>query len=271
MPTFEMDGRHIYFESHGQGRTLVLLNGIMMSCVSWQPFVEALSANNRLLLVDFLDQGKSEKMVGQTYDHGIQVQVVRRLLEHLNLQSACVAGISYGSEVALEFAVTYPEMTDRLILLNATAATGWWLGDIGRAWNLASGSGEAYYHTAIPVIYSPDFYTKRHAWMENRKKLLIPLFENPDFVGAMRRLTDSSESYDLRDRLDQVRCPTLVLSCQEDYLTPLKEQEYLAAHIKDCHHVILPNCGHASMYEQPALFASLIAGFAGLPQVKFDI
>ena len=100
MPTFEMDGRHIYFESHGQGRPLVLLNGIMMSCVSWQPFVEALSANNRLILVDFLDQGKSEKMVGQTYDHGIQVQVVRRLLEHLNLQSACVAGISYGSEPA---------------------------------------------------------------------------------------------------------------------------------------------------------------------------
>ena len=53
MPTFEMDGRHIYFESHGQGRPLVLLNGIMMSCVSWQPFVEALSANNRLILVDF--------------------------------------------------------------------------------------------------------------------------------------------------------------------------------------------------------------------------
>ena len=52
---------------------------------------------------------------------------------------------------------------------------------------------------------------------------------------------------------------------------PLKEQEYLATHIKDCHHVILPNCGHASMYEQPALFTSLIAGFAGLPQVKFDI
>ena len=107
--------------------------------------------------------------------------------------------------------------------------------------------------------------------MEKRKELLIPLFGNPDFIGAMQSLTDSSESYDLRDRLDQVRCPTLVVSCQEDYLTPLKEQEYLAAHIKDCHHVILPNCGHASMYEQPALFASLIAGFAGLPQVKFDI
>ena len=136
MPTFEMDGRHIYYESYGQGTPLVLLNGIMMSCASWQPFIETLSANNRLLLVDFLDQGKSDKMTGQIYDHGIQVQVVRRLLEHLSLASACVAGISYGSEVALEFSVTYPEMTDRLVLLNATAATGWWLGDIGRAWNL---------------------------------------------------------------------------------------------------------------------------------------
>ena len=265
MPTFEMDGRHIYYESYGQGTPLVLLNGIMMSCASWQPFIETLSANNRLLLVDFLDQGKSDKMTGQIYDHGIQVQVVRRLLEHLSLTSACVAGISYGSEVALEFSVTYPEMTDRLVLLNATAATGWWLGDIGRAWNLA------YYHTAIPIIYSPDFYTRRHEWMENRKKVLVPLFENSDFIEAMRRLTNSSENYDLRDRLDEVRCPTLVVSCQEDYLTPMKEQEYLVSHIRDCHHVILPNCGHASMYEQPALFASLIAGFVGLTQVKFDI
>jgi len=271
MATFEMNGKQIYYESYGQGRPLVLLNGIMMSCASWKPFVETLSANNRLLLVDFLDQGQSAKMVGQLYDHGIQVQVVRRLLEHLNLQSACVAGISYGSEVALEFAITHPEMTERLILLNATAATGWWLGDIGRAWNLASVSGEAYYHTAIPVIYSPAFYTKRHDWMEKRKQLLIPLFEDPDFIGAMRRLTDSSENYDLRDWLEDVACPTLVISSQEDYLTPLKEQEYLAAHIKDCHHVILPNCGHASMYEQPALFATLIAGFAGLQTAKFDI
>ena len=87
----------------------------------------------------------------------------------------------------------------------------------------------------------------------------------------MRRLTNSSENYNLRDRLDEVCCPTLVVSCQEDYLTPMKEQEYLVSHIRDCHHVILPNCGHASMYEQPALFASLIAGFVGLTQVKFDI
>lgn len=271
MPTFTMDGKQIYYESYGRGRPLVLLNGIMMSCASWKPFIEALSANNHLLLVDFLDQGRSDKMVGQVYDHGIQVQVVRRLLEHLDLKNACIAGISYGSEVALEFAVTYPEMTERLILLNATAATGWWLGDIGKAWNLAAGSGEAYYHTSIPVIYSPAFYTERHEWMEKRKELLIPLFGNPDFIGAMQRLTDSSETYDLRDRLGEVQCPTLVVSCQEDYLTPLKEQEYLASHIKACHHVILPNCGHASMYEQPTLFASLIAGFAGLSHTKFDI
>ena len=130
---------------------------------------------------------------------------------------------------------------------------------------------ESFYNTTKAGVESNVVLRAFGGEMENRKKLLIPLFENPDFIGAMRRLTDSSESYDLRDRLDQVRCPTLVVSCQEDYLTPLKEQEYLAAHIKDCHHVILPNCGHASMYEQPALFASLIAGFAGLPQAKFDI
>ena len=271
MATFEVNGKQIYYEAHGTGEPLVLLNGIMMSCASWQSFVPALSAHRMLILVDFLDQGKSAKMDGQAYDHSVQVEVVHRLLIHLGLERACIAGISYGSDVALELAVVHPEQVSRLILLNATAATGQWLGDIGRAWNLASENGEAYYHTAIPVIYSPEYYNGRYKWMAERKKMLVPLFDNQDFIGAMRRLTVSSDNYDLRERLHEVQCPTLVVSCQEDYLTPMKEQEYLAAHIPHCHRVILPNCGHASMYEQPLLFAALLEGFAGLTQTEFQV
>ena len=171
----------------------------------------------------------------------------------------------------LEFAVEYPQLVERLVLLNATAATGYWLGDIGRAWNLASDSGESYYYTAIPVIYSPKFYNEKHDWMEKRQELLIPLFEDENFIGAMRRLTVSSDNYDVRHRLGEIKCPTLVVSCQEDYLTPLKEQEYLKEHIQDCCHVILPGSGHATMYEQPLLFATLIEGFVNTAKTTYNI
>ena len=78
MPTFNMEGKTVYYETYGQGKALVLLNGIMMSCASWKEFIEPFSANNKLILVDFFDQGQSEKLVGQNYDHTLQVRLVKR-------------------------------------------------------------------------------------------------------------------------------------------------------------------------------------------------
>jgi pimeloyl-ACP methyl ester carboxylesterase len=74
----------------------------------------------------------------------------------------------------------------------------------------------------------------------------------------MVRLTKSSESFDVREQLSKISAPTLVVSSQQDYLTPVEEQAYIAAHIPGCNHVIIPGCGHASMYEKPLIFTSLV-------------
>lgn len=84
---------------------------------------------------------------------------------------------------------------------NATAATGPWLDDIGKAWNLASSDPMQYYYTAIPVIYSPRFYTRNNDWMERRRELLGPVFGNREFIESMIRLTNSSSNYDVREQL----------------------------------------------------------------------
>ena len=151
MAEFTFEGKQIYYELHGEGRPLLLLNGIMMSCRSWAEFVQPLSAQNQLILLDMLDQGRSAKMT-EPYDHSVQIRLVDALLDHLGLGKVCIAGISYGSEVGLEYAIEHPGRVERLMLFNATAATGAWLNDVGRAWNLAAGDGESYYYTAIPVI-----------------------------------------------------------------------------------------------------------------------
>lgn len=271
MAEFMCDGKRVYYETYGQGEPLLLLNGIMMSCNSWKEFIEPLSQQNLLILVDMFDQGKSAKLEG-SYDHFVQIELVNALLEHLDLKSVCMAGISYGSEIALEYAILYPEKVKRLMLFNATAATGFWLNDVGRAWNLAAGDPLRYYYTAIPVVYSPDFYKSHSEWMENRRRLLTNgAFANREFMDAMIRLTDSSSSYDVRERLGEILCPTLIVSCGQDYLTPVAEQKYLAEHIKNSHYLVFENCGHASMYEQPLLFASLILGFTNIIKDVYSV
>ena len=104
MAEFIFEGKQIYYELHGGGRPLLLLNGIMMSCGSWAEFVEPLSAQNQLILLDMLDQGRSAKMT-EPYDHSVQIRLVHALLDHLGLDKVCIAGISYGSEIGLEYAI----------------------------------------------------------------------------------------------------------------------------------------------------------------------
>lgn len=117
----------------GEGKPILLLNGIMMSTKSWGPFLNSFSNSNKLIRVDFLDQGQSTRLKGY-YEHDIQVEVTHALVLHLKLESVSIIGISYGGEVALEYAIKYPEFVDRLVLFNTAAYTTPWLRDIGRSW-----------------------------------------------------------------------------------------------------------------------------------------
>jgi pimeloyl-ACP methyl ester carboxylesterase len=119
------------------------------------------------------------------------------------------------------------------------------------------------------VIYSPHFYEERLDWMKKREQVLIPIFSNATFLDQMERLTLSAESYDVRDDLHKIICPTLIISAEEDYLTPLPNQDYLQSHIKDSLWMKIPFAGHASMYEKPLLFTTLITGFFGVKDTTY--
>lgn len=262
MSGFVFREKKVHYQLVGEGHPLLLLNGIMMSTKSWAPFLDAFQAGgNGLILVDLLDQGESEAMDGP-FAQSLQAEMLKELLDHLHVPSTAVFGTSYGGEVALNLAVRYPEKVNKMVLANTVAKTNAWLKEIGEAWNLAARDPLAYYSTTIPVIYSPDFYDRRAEWMGKRKELLTrTAFANPDFLARMVRLTRSAESHDVRERLGGIDCPVLIISSDQDHITPVEEQVYLREHIRGAEHVLLPRTGHAAFYERPDLFVSVMMGF----------
>jgi len=175
-------------------------------------------------------------------------------------------GISYGGEIAIQYALAHPERVRRLILCNTCGRTSPWLKKIGDGWNevAKTGNGYAYYLTTIPVIYSTAFFEEHADWMEGREAYLTAYFSRPEVLQALIRLTDSSVGYDVVDRLHEITCPTLILSSSEDALVPPTEQQLLHEKIKGSVYLTLNGSGHASMYENPAAFAALVLGFTNL-------
>ncbi len=273
MSNFSYKGRNIYYEVQGEGKPILILNGIMMSTKSWEPFIKSFTERNQLIRVDFIDQGQSDKLENSAYTLDLQVDVLETLVKHLGIHKVNIVGISYGGEVATMFAIKFPYLVDRIVLFNTTPYTSPWLAEIGHQWNAIGKTrdGYTYYKATIPVIYSPSYFEARLDWMKNREKILIPIFSNPVFLDAMERLTNSAESYDVRKDLDKITAPTLIVAADEDALTPIANQVDLHHSIKNSEFVILPGVGHASMYERPLLFVSLVLGFINTLETEYKV
>lgn len=261
-----LDGRKIFYSVSGEGKPLVLLNGIFMSSASWQSFIPAFSKNNRLILIDFIDQGYSVRESEQ-YTHALQIEVVNAVLTELKIEKAVIMGISYGGEVALGFTLTYPHMVDRLILANTSAYTDFWLSEIGKSWEYAmqSKNGRQFFKTCIPIVYSPEFFNRNQEWAKAREELFVKNFTD-EVYDSFIRLIRSAEGYDVRGRLKEITAKTLVISSELDFITPINKQIELVNGIKNASHVVIKGAGHASMYEAPDLFASLVLGFANIEE-----
>ena len=115
MSEFLFKGKKVYYELHGEGEPILVLNGIMMSTESWNAFKPSFSKDNLLILVDFFDQGRSDRLDFE-YKHDLQVDLLKALLEHIKIDRVNVVGISYGSAVALQFVLKYPRCVRRLCL-----------------------------------------------------------------------------------------------------------------------------------------------------------
>ncbi|MFA7418021.1 MAG: alpha/beta hydrolase, partial [Acholeplasma sp.] len=82
MSYFKYLNKNVYYEVIGSGNPVLILNGIMMSTKSWEPFKPLLSQQFQLIFLDFLDQGQSDAY-DENYTQDIQVDLVKALLDHL--------------------------------------------------------------------------------------------------------------------------------------------------------------------------------------------
>ena len=124
---YDHDIRMAYMdvEPQGQanGKTVVLLHGMNWYAEYWEETIERLTAEGyRVVAPDQIGFGRSSKpiMPYSLHDH---MANTKALLDELDIDQAIILGHSMGGAMATRFAFSYPETTEKLVLVNPIALT----------------------------------------------------------------------------------------------------------------------------------------------------
>ena len=93
----------------GEQHTILLLHGFPTSSYDWRGIVERLRGRFRLIALDFLGFGLSDKPVAYSYSLFQQADTVEELLRHLRVQGAHVVSHDLGTSVHCELLARHAE------------------------------------------------------------------------------------------------------------------------------------------------------------------
>ena len=178
-------------------------------------------------------------------------------METLNLDTACVMGISQGGMIAQWLAVDFPERVQRLILAVTTANPSQLARERIEHWQKLSQSGN-FKHLMLDIAqhsYTQKSYQK---W-----RLLYNIMGRLGRIKDEKRIAIQSQScltHDSLGVLKEIQCPTLVLGALEDDVIGVDGSKELAKAISGCQLLILKHSGHA-LYEENKAFQEAVCGF----------
>lgn len=117
-----IDGVPLHYRDEGRGRVLVLLNGHLGSLHMWEPWVQRLRSELRVIRLDFPPYGLSGPAPDGQYSSQRAAQLLAGFIDALGLRRVHLGGTSNGALVAVLYAIEHPQRVDRLVV--STLPTG---------------------------------------------------------------------------------------------------------------------------------------------------
>ncbi|MGP4109950.1 alpha/beta fold hydrolase [Streptomyces sp. 4N509B] len=114
----EVNGISLYYETHGEGRPMILLHGGLGSGEMFAPVLPALAERHQVITVDLQGHGRTAD-IDRPLDVRLMADDVAALIDHLGLERPDVVGYSLGGGVAFHTAVRHPEKVGRLVAVSA--------------------------------------------------------------------------------------------------------------------------------------------------------
>jgi pimeloyl-ACP methyl ester carboxylesterase len=265
----EIDGAAVNYIDIGSGdrAPIVLVHGLGGQWQNWLENIPRAAQERRVIALDLPGFGLSpmppEKITIPGYG-----RTVNALCDRLGLGVVELVGNSMGGFISAEVAIQFPQRVDRLILVSAAGITS---ADLDRRPIQTLGRmATALTHWSAPLDRSIASRPKaRHlalAFVARHPSLLkADLAYEGFFKGTGKPGFDDALlaclEYDFRERLPEIRVPTLIVWGEQDSIIPVKDAHEFDRLIPDSRLLVMAQTGHISMAERPVAFNDLMMDF----------
>ena len=113
------DAVRIHYARLGEGPLVLMIHGFPDCWLTWRVQMEALAKDHEVVAIDQRGYNLSDRPKGvENYDMKLLVADVAAVIRARGRERAIVIGHDWGGMVAWTFAMTRPEMTEKLVILN---------------------------------------------------------------------------------------------------------------------------------------------------------
>ena len=253
-------GLNIHYRDQGKrdGRVVVLIHGSNASLHTWQPWVERLGKDYRIISLDLPGHGLTGSHPGGVYDYPVFVDVVDKLMTKLGVEKAVIGGNSMGGGTAWMFALTHPEKTEAVLLVDAAGAPAW----------QSKKTPIGFRMMRMPVVKELARFIAPRSMFESSLKTSMSVHSKIDDVlvdrywelnrypgnreATMKRFSLQHNNHPAtKDKLAAIKAPVMVMWGEADHLIPVSSARWFAEAIPGARLVVYPKVGHIPMEEVP--------------------
>lgn len=249
----------LHHRSLGQGPPLLILHGVFGSSDNWLTVSKLFADRFQVFLIDQRNHGRSPHTDKFSYD--LLVEDLKDFATQQNLAKFYLIGHSMGGKVAMKFAARYPQMLEKLVVVD-----------------IAPRYYKPHHEEVLAAFHSVDLQNAtsrneadeamaRHIpELDTRQFLLKNLYrdENGKFAWRINLPVLTREIGHIGEELDpkaKIEVPTLFIKGANSRYISEKDEAQIKIQFTEGQLVTIENAGHWVQAEQPTAFAEAVMAF----------
>jgi proline iminopeptidase len=275
----DVNGVTFWYEIVGSGPLLIIqAPGWGAGSTYLQNGLAPLSKDFTMLFYDTRGSGRSTRPPDETrMSTSDMVDDLEGLRKYWGLESMTILGHSHGGEIALDYAVRYPNRARKLILVDA--ALSGYDASADRKKQIEARANDKRFSEAIAEVNNSKEPATDQEFGAGLHRMLPLYFYDPERNQPVFEKTEAvlpsawvlhnfgaaenKQPMNVTDKMGSVRAETLVVVGNEDWVCPVSVAERIHTGIAGSKLVMFPHTGHFPWIEDPQEFFDSVTKFAG--------